>query len=124
MNDQAITTFVEGEDIRIDFFAKDDDGLALGDLGNVTVKMNIAEQKNADAVLAVTSAGAQITLADTDTARYSIVLDAQDDLAGVVTPGKRYVYSIWTINTNTGTPYHQASGRLIWRADSVLPAES
>lgn len=109
-----ITTFSDGEDIIIEVFAKDDEGNALTDTGNETIRLNVARNKTAAPVLSVDTSP-QVVLTNAGTAHWTITLDAVNDLLNVIEPGRAYVFSIWSINGSTGRTYHQAEGRLVYQ---------
>lgn len=108
-----ITTFSDGEDVIIELFAKDDDGVALTDTSNETIRMNVALRRDQDVPDLTVDAAPNVVLTDAGLGQWTITLDAVDDLSGVITPGAAYHYSIWSINSVTGKTYHQARGRLV-----------
>jgi hypothetical protein len=108
-----IVDFAFGEEVVIEFTAKDRDGGVYPDAATATCTMIIATGKRATSALVEVNGSPQVVLVNGSTADWVITLDHDTDLSAL-TPGQRYYFAIWTTDAG-GDSQLQAEG------DFMLP---
>jgi len=108
-----IKDFAYGEEVVIEFSARDRDGAVLPDAVNTTCSMVIATSRRAASNLLEFDQAPEVVLADASDAKWIITLDHTDNLSSL-TAGRTYYYAIWTTDAG-GDSQLQAEG------DFLLP---